>query len=338
MATWTRRNGFVNFHYMEHLKAVHQVHVHGMFYSKWSHYRIQSSTTVGSLLHFHSFSSKQCISRNAMKWFESSTLIYQRIHVFGVHKGTNKLRGDPAMVHTCVGGYIFCQKINTVDGSEIRQAPVEVDSLSHYLPRVLYIPGGDRRISKASMFFNVTYVMCVTSIARWWFQIYLFDVHPENWGRWTHFDYYFFRWVETTNQIVFHVFNYTCCTQIHQHLCFFAAHQHGCFPKGLGLQRVWVDSVALDALKSWEFSRKLGGLVGWIQSYSQLMIGMSFITETKCICFLGSMKPFSEDEPGSLGMLKSNRKTLNYEVDVSISMLCLCYKVVGVDYLWLKQL
>ena len=204
---------------------------------------------------------------------------------FAVHKGTNKLRWDPAKVHTCVGGYIFCQKINTVDGSEIRQAPVEVDSLSHYLPRFLYIPGGDLRISEASMFFNMTYVTCFTSIARWWFQIYLFDVHPENWGRWTHFDYYFFRWVETTNQIVFHLFNYTRCTQIHQHLCSLWPINHGCFPKGLGLQRVWVDSVALDALKSWEFSRKLGGLVGWIQSYSQLMIGMSFITETKRICF-----------------------------------------------------
>ena len=93
MATWTRRNGFVNFHYMEHLKAVHQVHVHGMFYSKWSHYRIQSSTTVGSLLHFHSFSSKQCISRNAMKWFESSTLIYQRIHVLAFTKERTNYEG-----------------------------------------------------------------------------------------------------------------------------------------------------------------------------------------------------------------------------------------------------
>ena len=31
---------------------------------------------------------------------------------------------------------------NTVDGSEIRWSPVEVGSLSHYLRRVLYIPGG----------------------------------------------------------------------------------------------------------------------------------------------------------------------------------------------------
>ena len=34
--------------------------------------------------------------------------------------------------------------------AEIRRAPVEVGSLSHYLRRVLYIPGGDRRISEPS--------------------------------------------------------------------------------------------------------------------------------------------------------------------------------------------
>ena len=26
-----------------------------------------------------------------------------------------------------------------------------------------------------------------------------FNFHPENWGRWTHFDSYFCKWVETTN-------------------------------------------------------------------------------------------------------------------------------------------
>ena len=35
------------------------------------------------------------------------------------------------------------QKLDTVDGSEIWRSPVEVGSLfSHYLRRVLYIPGG----------------------------------------------------------------------------------------------------------------------------------------------------------------------------------------------------
>ena len=29
-----------------------------------------------------------------------------------------------------------------IDGSEIRRSPVEVDSLSHYFTKVLYIPGG----------------------------------------------------------------------------------------------------------------------------------------------------------------------------------------------------
>ena len=38
----------------------------------------------------------------------------------------------------------------TVDGSEIRQAPVEVGSLSHYLQGFSTIPGGDRRISEPS--------------------------------------------------------------------------------------------------------------------------------------------------------------------------------------------
>ena len=33
----------------------------------------------------------------------------------------------------------------------------------------------------------------------------------------------------------------------------------------------------------------------------QMMIGVSFITETKRKVFFGSMKPFSEGEPGSLG-------------------------------------
>ena len=32
--------------------------------------------------------------------------------------------------------------IHSVDGSEIRRLPVEVGSLSHYLPRFFYIPGG----------------------------------------------------------------------------------------------------------------------------------------------------------------------------------------------------
>ena len=117
------------------------------------------------LLHFHSFSSKQCISRNAMKWFESSTLIYQRIHVLLFTKERTNYDGIPRRFTHVLEG--ICQKINTVDGSEIRQAPVEVDSLSHYLPRFLYIPGGDLRISEASMFFNMTYVTCFTSIARW---------------------------------------------------------------------------------------------------------------------------------------------------------------------------
>ena len=31
---------------------------------------------------------------------------------------------------------------NTVDGSEIRRSPAEVGSLSDYLRRVFYIPGG----------------------------------------------------------------------------------------------------------------------------------------------------------------------------------------------------
>ena len=34
-----------------------------------------------------------------------------------------------------------------VDGRIPVNSPVEVGSLSHYLRRVLYIPGGDRRIS-----------------------------------------------------------------------------------------------------------------------------------------------------------------------------------------------
>ena len=45
----------------------------------------------------------------------------------------------------------FLKKIiHTVDGSEIRRSPVEVGSLSHYLRRFLYIPGGDRQISGPS--------------------------------------------------------------------------------------------------------------------------------------------------------------------------------------------
>ncbi len=34
-----------------------------------------------------------------------------------------------------------------VDGGIIRRSPVEVGSLSHYLPAFSTIPGGDRRIS-----------------------------------------------------------------------------------------------------------------------------------------------------------------------------------------------
>ena len=40
--------------------------------------------------------------------------------------------------------------------AEIRRSPVEVGSLSHYLRRVLYIPGGDRQISEPSTFFSIT--------------------------------------------------------------------------------------------------------------------------------------------------------------------------------------
>ena len=39
---------------------------------------------------------------------------------------------------------------DTVDGSEIRRAPVEVGSLSEFFYRVSYMSGGVRRISEAS--------------------------------------------------------------------------------------------------------------------------------------------------------------------------------------------
>ena len=44
------------------------------------------------------------------------------------------------------------------------------------------------------------WIRCIHSDASWWFQTF-FIFHPENWGRWTHFDSYFFSWVgSTTNQ------------------------------------------------------------------------------------------------------------------------------------------
>ena len=49
---------------------------------------------------------------------------------------------------TCIGPAIHSHDILLI--VEIRRSPVEVGSLSHYLRRVLYISGGDRRISEPS--------------------------------------------------------------------------------------------------------------------------------------------------------------------------------------------
>ena len=38
--------------------------------------------------------------------------------------------------------------------------------------------------------FLFTKVGEVSWASRWWFQIFVLNVHPENWGRWTQFDEY----------------------------------------------------------------------------------------------------------------------------------------------------
>ena len=45
----------------------------------------------------------------------------------------------------------------------------------------------------------------VVMVARWWFQIYFLMFTPKI-GEDSHFDSYFFRWVEATNQVVIWIF------------------------------------------------------------------------------------------------------------------------------------
>ena len=55
------------------------------------------------------------------------------------------------------------QLLIRLDGSEIWRSAVEVASLSHYLRRDLYIPGGDRQISEPSTVWLFTSMVISTT-------------------------------------------------------------------------------------------------------------------------------------------------------------------------------
>ena len=260
MATWTRRNGFVNIHYMEHLKTVHLVHVHGMFYSKWSHYRIQSSTTVGSLLHFHSFSSKQCVSRNAMKRFESSTLIYQRIHVLVFTKERTNYQGILR----------WFTHVLEVIYSVRRLIPLMVQKSGKHQLRLIAYP-------IIYHGFYTSQVVIAGFLEHQCFSTWLMSCASPRLpgGDFKYTCLMFIPKIGEDKPILTMTFSADCfpCFQLHMFYTDSSTSvwpiNHGCFPKGLGLQRVWVDSVALDALKSsYGSSRQLGGLV--MLNYVQL--------------------------------------------------------------------
>ena len=60
--------------------------------------------------------------------------------------------------------------------------------------------GGQNVVSQSPLSIRLIELMCYNWVVAT--QIFLFIFTPNNWGRWTHFDSYFCKWIETTtNQI-----------------------------------------------------------------------------------------------------------------------------------------